>query len=229
MTAPPYYPQTKRWSAGLALMLILVAHLALFWLGLARTRPDKSASNDHALLVWMLPSPKPQPKAEPRPKPEPVPIKAISTRSTPNTRQRQAEAPTIRSIPKVATPPSLEALPNSVTSIQKPEVALPNTTGLVHTDLAKISKELEKDGAPNRLPHKYGAAESKLAQGIAQAGRGSNAAVSTTEITMPDGRIMTKVSGPWGSYCAFRDPVNGAGGLDPIQGGLPTLARTCPK
>jgi hypothetical protein len=230
MTANLYYPETKRWRAGLALVLILAAHLALFWFALARTPPDKSVNHDHALPVWMLPSPKPVPKTEP------LPINTISTRTTKitsNTPPRQAEAPKIRSIPTVTAPPSLEAPPNPVTGNQKPEATLPHTTGLIHTDLAKITRELEKESKenlpPNRLAEKYGTTESKLAQGIAQAYRGSNAMVSMTNITLPDGRIMTKVSGPLGSYCAFLEPVNGRGGRDPIQGGVRTLVVTCPN
>ncbi len=211
MTANLYYPETKRWRAGLALVLILTTHLALFWFGLARAPQNQSVSDDHALVMWMLPSP-PSTKAQAKPIRLPTPALPAVTKPTTPPKVTSMRLIAKSSLPTPAAPPDpTKDSPAATTTA-------PATPGLANVDLAKIWGEIDKDAPPNHLAQKYGAEDARLVRGIKGAWRGGG--TTTTTITLPDGRVLTKVVGPGGTYCASKDSVGAPGGRDQIKDGV---------
>ena len=217
MTANPSYPEQKRGRAGLALLLILAAHLVLLWFGLARTAHKEKSGNDHALLVWALPTPAPKARALP-PSPAPAAIKPAPVPKTTSARMIMKPIAPTPILPNTQTAPS-DSIINPTHPISNstatPKSPLP---GLSTVELAKISKEMEKDVAPNHIVQKYRADDTKLGQGIKAAYRGGG--TTTTTITLPDGRVLTKVVGPGGTYCASKDSVGATAGRDQIKDGV---------
>ena len=212
MTANLYYPETKRWRVSLALVLILAAHLALFWFfGLTRAPHTQSVHDDHALVVWMVPSPpSPKPQAKPLRLPT-APVPAVT---------RPATAPKVTSMRLIAKSslPTPAAPPDPGKDSHAATTTAPTTPGLANVDLTKIWGEIDKDAPPNHLAQKYSAEDTKLVRGIKGAWRGGG--TTTTTITLPDGRVLTKVVGPGGTYCASKDSVGAPGGRDQIKDGV---------
>lgn len=94
---------------------------------------------------------------------------------------------------------------------------------------AAIDKQLRKE-AWNPRDKKIANETTALAAGIASAYVGNNGIMSTEEITMPDGRLMTKVRTPGGgSFCAYKESNALTGGRDPMRDGIRTLVTNCPR
>lgn len=94
---------------------------------------------------------------------------------------------------------------------------------------AAIDKQLRKE-AWNPRDKKIANETTALAAKIAGAYVGNNGVMSTEEITMPDGRLMTKVRRPGGgSFCAYKESNALTGGRDPMCDGIRTLVTNCPR
>lgn len=106
-----------------------------------------------------------------------------------------------------------------------------NMTGALSADgkqeLARAAQSLRKESyfPPDFNVH---AKPDKLAQGLAAAYRGGGA-TTMRSFTLPDGRVMTKVTGPAGSYCVYKQANNLTGSFDVMQGGIRTMVTTCPQ
>lgn len=87
----------------------------------------------------------------------------------------------------------------------------------------RIDREL-RHGAPELSQPKPRSLQSTLQKGFAAAARPGNAGME--EVVLPDGRRMTKVVGPSGTYCVMRESA-AAIGIDP-QRGAQTMVTTCP-
>jgi hypothetical protein len=94
---------------------------------------------------------------------------------------------------------------------------------------AAIDKQLRKE-AWNRREKKIANDTTVLGAKIASAYVGNNGVMSTEELTMPDGRLMTKVRTPGGgSFCAYKESNALTGGRDPFRDGIRTMVTNCPR
>lgn len=238
------YPQQRLPVRAMTLLGIVVLHLLLY--GLVFQRPagsSKAAPEQRALLLWQLPvrappvvmpevrvppAPPVREKAVPRqrapaeqPPPTRTPLPVAAALPAPDLPLPPVAPPAVTS---TATPPANPAPSASRTIPDNLQGYLPGST---RRELARIASELRKE---SRFPADFNvhAKPDKLAQGIADAYRGDGP-VTITDIKLPDGRVMTKVSGPLGSMCIYKDSVGHTGGRDQIQGGVPTKTTTCPQ
>lgn len=92
---------------------------------------------------------------------------------------------------------------------------------------AAIDKQMRKE-AWN--PHDKFVANDRtaLASKIGSAYVGRDSGVTYEEVTLSDGRHMTKIHGPAGTYCAYMESNAMTGGRDPFRDGVKTKVGTCP-
>jgi hypothetical protein len=94
---------------------------------------------------------------------------------------------------------------------------------------AAIDKQLRKE-AWNPRDKKIANDTTVLADKIAGAYVGNNGLMTTEQVTMPDGRLMTRVRTPGGGvFCAYKQSNSLYGGRDPIRDGIRTLVTNCPR
>lgn len=87
--------------------------------------------------------------------------------------------------------------------------------------VGKIDQELRREfPSATQAP-----SPSKLERGIAAAARADRP--SLAEKTLPDGRRITKVSGPGGTYCVIEGNVGTPGGVDQMQRGVQQRTTSC--
>jgi hypothetical protein len=92
-------------------------------------------------------------------------------------------------------------------------------------DAGKIDRELRQErpmppqGMVDSLP-------SKLQKGIAAAGK--NNTMKMESITFANGKRITKVYTPAGTYCVVSNTVGSTGSIDAIQNGMQYKTITCP-
>lgn len=141
-----------------------------------------------------------------------------------------------RTVAPEAAPSMSPASPQAITQTLPPPDAFAEPPAKPADDLmqrslksaAAIDKELRKE-AWNPRDKKIANETTALAAKIAGAYVGSNG-MSTEEITMPDGRLMTKVRTPGGgSFCAYKESNALTGGRDPFRDGVRTLVTNCPR
>ena len=107
-----------------------------------------------------------------------------------------------------------------------PRLNVDDILGSVRRDASTIDREA-RAAAPNRLPSlNNSSSRSKFEQSFTAAGVSRSVTLET--ITLADGRKMTKVIGPHGTYCVTMESNSGAGGLDPTQNGIRKKTTTCP-
>ena len=136
--------------------------------------------------------------------------------------------------PEAATSPS--APPHSITqALPEPDpFAQPATKpadDLLQRSLksaAVIDKQLRKE-AWNPRDKKIANDTTMLAAKLAGAYTGNNGVMSMEQITMPDGRLMTKVRTRGGSFCAYMESNALTGGRDPFRDGVRTKVGNCPQ
>lgn len=93
-------------------------------------------------------------------------------------------------------------------------------------DVRKIDRDIGKEH-PSLADLTPLAAQSKFARAIAAAAKIHE--TTTETFTLDDGRVMTKVTGPAGTYCVTTDSLDSSSGLDQLQNGLRTIKIRCPK
>jgi hypothetical protein len=210
-------------------------------------QPPAGKTPSDLMQFWLLPAPKVLPKVQALPPAaQPItltaqrPLRARTPKPTatpPSKPSRPARPP--EPAPEHPTQPT--PTPEAITTASPP--AMPqapraagrmpteNMTGALSADgkreLAHAAQALRKE---SYFPADFNvhAKPDKLAQGIAAAYRGDGS-TSMTNIKLPDGRVMTKVSGPLGSYCVYKQANNLTGSFDVMQGGIRTMVTTCPQ
>lgn len=234
------YPARKLPSAPLLLLGIIGLHCLLLPLlqfapRLQLPKPLDQEKNSPPLVLWLLPKPA-TPVAKPltntaAPVPIHVPrVSAAVPAAKPAARIPPAQVPA--SPPPAPLPAAASAAP-AITPERTPAATLPpgSQTGTLSSDtkrdLARIAQEMRQE---SRFPADFNvhAKPDKLALGIADAYRGDGP-TTFTDIKLPDGRVMTKVSGPGGTYCVYKDSVGHSGGVDQMQRGVMTKVTNCPK
>ena len=143
--------------------------------------------------------------------------------------QRKLDAPP-RSEAATAAPTAPP--PAATTAIEQkneaPPVNASNNSAIFKAtrDIAKIDRDLRKefprfpDAAPNST-------QARLEKGIAAAAKQN--VTTMEEIVSPDGRRMTRVVGPNGTYCVRKEGAGATDGLDMIQGGVRAKTTNCPE
>ncbi|MEN9868382.1 MAG: hypothetical protein RL748_3972 [Pseudomonadota bacterium] len=239
--AVSYSSPPSRWRSGTGLLVIAALHLALLYLWTGRTRHQDAAAAP-PMLMWLLPSapitPAPAPKIPTPATSVATPAAALATASRAKTRLPRAlpdpVAVLVTPVPLVSGAPATEAvaIPEKAVAPAKPPVdpitgaGLP---GLSAVELARAAEEIRKQAPLNSQVQKYERKESKLALGIAGAYRGDNGSETTEQIDLGDGRFMTKVRGPLGTYCVYKETMAVSGGRDQSQSGVRTKVTTCPR
>ena len=167
----------------------------------------------------------------------------------------QAPRPQARAVPparmvaqspaQTAPPPTLAQRPAEVApaaapqAISAPPVGQPSdyfaTTPVARESALEAAKR--SAGAVDRQLRKeawnprdkfVANAQSALAGRMAAAYQG-NDGVTYEEVTLPDGRQMTKVHAGGATYCAYKESNGLVGGRDVFKDGVKTAVSTCPK
>jgi hypothetical protein len=92
---------------------------------------------------------------------------------------------------------------------------------------AAVDKQLRKE-AWNPRDKFVANDQTALAANIGGAYIGRDSSMTVEEVTLPDGRLMTKIHGPAGTYCAYKESNAVTGGRDPFRDGVKTKIGTCP-
>jgi len=92
---------------------------------------------------------------------------------------------------------------------------------------AAIDKQLRKESW-NPRDKKIANDTTALAAKLGDAFVG-NEGTTMEQVTSADGRVMTKVHGPAGTYCGYKETNGLTGGRDPFRDGIKTKVSTCPR
>ncbi len=114
--------------------------------------------------------------------------------------------------------------PSSTPAIASPSIHVDDMIESAKRSIGKIDKDLRKD-APWATPAPSKPAQSPLEKAIVSAGK--PASPTLAEKTLSDGRRVTKVSGPGGTYCVLHGTVAASGGVDQIQHGIQSKVTNC--
>lgn len=240
------HPQQRPPARVITLLAIVGLHWLLYGTLLqpptGQQQPPTPAAPGRALLLWQVPalptvaptpavarvvSPPVREKVSSREPPQANPARptGVPVGQTAQIALPAANAPAAPVSTATATAPaSAPGFPATKTVPDELQGYLPGNT---RRELARIASELRKE---SHFPADFNvhAKPDKLAQGIANAYRGDGS-VTITDIKLPDGRVMTKVTGALGSICIYKDSVGHTGGRDQMQSGVPTKTTTCPK
>jgi hypothetical protein len=88
-------------------------------------------------------------------------------------------------------------------------------------NIGRIDREVNK----LLTPPEQNSVQSRLEQGIAAAARPDR--TSMLERNYSDGRKITKVSSPLGTYCVVQDSIGAADGIDRMQRGTHAKVTNC--
>jgi hypothetical protein len=215
-------PATRKNPLWIALALSFALHFLFicFWpSGTIRQVLPKAESPGLTVQLWSLreqestaaasanpanaqanASGKPSRKAPPREMPVPP---AFSGGPSPASETKEHD----HTSPSAAAPPSTDDL------MQK-----------AIRDVGKIDREL-RQSSPTLMQGSPNSVQSRLEKGIASAARANRTTV--VEKTLGDGRRVTKVSGPGGSYCVTSESVGATDGIDRIQEGMHGKVTNC--
>lgn len=132
----------------------------------------------------------------------------------------------------IEAPKTASTAPELAASIEvkepAPVVTAPtgNLLSNAKRDIGKIDRDLRKT-YPKLLEAAPDSAQSRLEKGIAAAAKPN--AFSMEDIISPDGRRMTKVTGPGGTYCVRKEGAGATDGLDAMQNGVRAKTTNCPN
>ncbi|NMM27784.1 MAG: hypothetical protein HHJ12_10990 [Glaciimonas sp.] len=93
-------------------------------------------------------------------------------------------------------------------------------------DIGKIDRDLRK-AFPSLSEPTPNTAQSKFEKALAAAAKPRSTMTET--YTLADGRKMTKILGPGGTYCTFSESAGAADGIDHIQNGMKARVTNCPE
>jgi hypothetical protein len=194
--------------AWLAVLLILHLAALLTWRQGARVAPPAPAARGE--LIFVLPPPaQPASRAEGSPAPRPKEKSARRVEPEAITVAPVVTAPPIEAGPVVPPDPFSESKPLAVTAREA---------------VASTMKSLQKE-----RPHAFlstvqsaGTIERALAKVAGSSG------TRLEEVTLPDGRRMTRVRAGGSSYCVVMDSPAGSAGRDVFRDGVKARTVTCP-
>ncbi len=214
--------KTPLWN-GLVISVSLHLFAVISWWTMPHP-PALQEADRHPLIVQLMPVAPPR-QAGPTDQIPDVPVVPEAT-STPKQIAPSRIAPPL---PANETPPPAVAPVEGNKPIEAvPAPAMPSAADMLQNakrDIGKIDRELRK--AYPRLPEAVpDSVQSKLEKGIAAAAKSQTTTIE--ELVLGDGRRMTKVTGPAGSYCAYKEHNGLTGGRDVIQQGVRTMVTTCP-
>ena len=96
----------------------------------------------------------------------------------------------------------------------------------IRRDIGRIDRELRKESPQGSyLGNKNSSTKLEKAIGAAAMPR----SVTTETTVSADGRTITKVKGPYGTYCVMLESNSGSDGIDHIQNGVRSKQTTCPE
>ncbi|WP_394782258.1 hypothetical protein [Undibacterium sp.] len=202
----------------LALPAIIALHILFVYLWLGARHQAVLQGHDSALTLSFF-SPAPEqvetPRAAPVPlkhevKPQPVTIPLPPLAQPDNA-------------PRINIPPAPSAVVEQMPQTA-PAAAPSDLTANAMRSVGKLDKELRKE-FPSIAHAQPESMQSKLAKGIAAAGVSQER--TTQEKISPDGRRVTKVSGPGYSYCVMTDNVGHDAGFDQMQRGVQSRTVNC--
>lgn len=215
----------RRGASSLPVWLGLLASIALhlliivFWRG-SLGHAALPAAKTPALLVQLMRLQTPE-----RALPKPLEAKREDQKPP---AQRKLDAPSrsdAETIARTVPPPTLSTVIDEKNDA--PPVSTSSSTIFnAKRDIAKIDRELRKDfpKLPEAAPN---STQSRLEKGIAAAAKPQ--ATTMEDIVSADGRRMTRVVGPNGTYCVRKEGAGATDGLDMIQGGVRAKTTNCPE
>ena len=153
-----------------------------------------------------------------------APLKSTNQSSKSRLLSTPTGAPSQAAVQSHENPVASPARPGQEPPENLPHAA-PDANSLILNALRSVGKiDRELRHAHPKLPDMTpDTQQSRLEKGIGAAAK-TGSMVET--ITLSDGRKMTKVTGPHGSYCAMVDPSNKN---DHLAGGVRTQVTTCPN
>jgi hypothetical protein len=214
---------TRNGALALALSLAVALHLvAIYFFSIAIRTPANAELPRTRLAVHLVPLPErervPQTRDQSTPR---TPVKRAT--SPPVTGKSNAPAVSTRK----AQPPSPPASPRDRIAPDDSNTTAPATpsTGELTDDLlarakrdvGKIDRDL-RNASPKYLQGPHDSPQRRLERGIAAAGKVGEHTL--LEKVYPNGRRVTKVSGPGGEYCVTYEGVGATDGVDQIQRGI---------
>ena len=207
----------------MALVFTIALHLLAiyFWPAMSR-HPAMRVPSDPALFVFLRPSQSPPMHIE---KSE---LKKYEVRGSAPPKQRRTSESRVEPLPITTASPGLppsgsEANPQSA-NVPSTANRMDDILSITKRDIGKIDRDLRKEFpklqgvAPNSI-------QARLSNGIAAAAKPS--ATMMQEKVLSDGRRITKVSGPGGSYCVQTNSVGATDGVDQMQRGIPLKVTNC--
>lgn len=212
------------WSLTIGLHLFLI----YFWLTLTRPAAlPKTAPV--ALTVLLIP---PQKNANATVK-IPVPVHVMPPTSQARTVKKPSTATSIGtpSPAKIVAPTenaiTLDVEKKDASSSAESDAKRVDTMILnAKRDIGKIDQELRK-AYPTLSNPTPDTAQSRFEKALAAAAKPRS--LTTEAYTLADGRKMTKVIGPAGTYCISTELAHGSDGIDHLQNGMKTRTTTCPN
>ena len=196
------------------------AHIlvVLFWRVPELNRPP--APLQHAPITYML--------APRSPQGHPVIVRKGPERVRQSQPLQSSSAPQAAiSDAKMAQQQAIAQAMPSIDPFAPPKLQEEDLKQRVLKSAANVDKQMRKE-AWN--PHDKFLANDRtaLAAKIGSAYVGRDGGVTYEEVTLPDGRHMTRMHGPTGTYCAYMESNAMTGGRDPFRDGLKTKVGTCP-
>ena len=186
--------------------------------------PATQEVNNHPLIVQLFQPPQPEPLA--------LKNQAQAKPAAPQSETVKKKAPPADITQSQAPPASVAPAAPAIEPKDEPAASAPlriAPSELIQNairDVGKIDQDLRK-GSRKLLELAPVTTQSKLEKGIAAAGR--PVAITMENFTLADGRRMTKVIGPNGTYCVTTDSIGLTRGLDVMQNGVQSRTTNCPS
>ncbi|MFZ6644800.1 hypothetical protein ACO0LO_03745 [Undibacterium sp. TJN25] len=215
--APVTHQSTLR---RMALPAIIALHILFvyLWIGARHQAAVQGHASMPLVLSFFSPAPEPLETTRPAPvppvhelKPQPVNIPLPPLAQPDNT-------------PRITATPATAIDQTPQTPQTTPITASSDITATAMRSVGKLDRELRKE-FPTIARAQPETMQSKLAKGIAAAGVSQERTMQ--ERISPDGRRVTKISGPGYSYCVTTDNVGHDAGFDQMQRGVQSRTTTC--
>jgi hypothetical protein len=208
-------------ASRIALPLAIALHLFVLYCWMSN-RPVLPEAANRTLIVRLAASRTQQAIPADKPPAKPAGSKPDKSRRTAATPARP-QAIYVTPAPDVAAP----------SAEKKEEPAAPPAPTVTAEDMitnarrsaGKIDRDLRK-ASPKLLEAAPDSIQSKLEKSIAVAAKPRSTTME--EIAYSNGRRMTKIVGPGGTYCVTEEGVGATNGLDMIQNGVRKKTTNCP-
>lgn len=211
------------WSLTIGLHLFLI----YFWLTVTRHAASPKTA-PVALTVRLIP---PQKNAN-APVKIPVPVHAMPLTSQARAVKKPSTATSIGTPSSITVAPTENAVAPDVekkdatSTAESDAMRVDNMILNAKRDIGKIDRELRK-AYPTLSNPTSDTAQSRFEKALAAAAKPRS--LTTEDFTLADGRKMTKVIGPAGTYCIFSELASASDGIDHLQNGMKTRTTSCPN